>query len=38
MEFYNTRRIHGSLKKRTPIEIFESFKRGEKLNISAIKV
>ena len=38
MEFYNTSRIHGALKYRTPIEIFESFKRGENLNISAIKV
>ncbi len=38
MEFYNTSRIHRSLKYRTPIEIFELFKRGEDLNISAIKV
>ncbi len=38
MEFYNSSRIHGSLNNRTPIEIFESFKRGEELNISAIKV
>jgi len=38
MEFYNSSRIHGSLKMRTPIEVFKSFKRGEDLNISAIKV
>jgi len=38
MEFYNTSRIHGSLKNRTPMEVFESFKNGEALNIPEIKV
>jgi putative transposase len=38
MDFYNTRRIHGSLKNRTPHEVFESFKNGEDLRIKGIKV
>jgi len=38
MEFYNTNRIHGSLRNRTPMEVFESFKNGEELNIPEIKV
>ncbi len=38
IEFYTTKRIHGALKYRTPREIFELFKKGEDLNISAIKV
>ncbi len=38
MEFYNTSRLHGSLKNRTPMEVFESFKKGEALNIPEIKV
>lgn len=38
MKFYNTTRIHRSLKYRTPLEVFESFKRGEDLRIPPIKV
>jgi putative transposase len=38
MEFYNANRIHGSLKNRTPIEVFELFKIGEALNIPEIKL
>jgi len=38
MEFYNTRRIHRALKYRTPMEVFESFNKGEDLNIPVIKV
>jgi transposase-like protein len=29
MEFYNTRRIYRSLKKKTPMEIYEQYKTGE---------
>jgi putative transposase len=38
MEFYNTRRMHGALKYRTPMQIFELFKKGKDLNIPAVKV
>jgi putative transposase len=38
MEFYNTGRIHGALKNRTPMEVFELFKKGQDLNIREIKV
>jgi putative transposase len=38
MEFYNANRIHGSLKYRTPIEVFELFQSGEILNIPEIKL
>lgn len=38
MSFYNTSRIHGSLKNRTPMEVFELFSKGEKLNIPVVKV
>lgn len=38
MEFYNTARLHGSLKYRTPMEVFESFKKGEVVDIPEIKV
>ena len=38
MEFYNNRRIHGSLKSRTPMEVYEQYKKGLELNISPVKV
>ena len=38
MEFYNTNRIHRSLKYRTPIEVYELYKNGEILNIAEIKL
>jgi putative transposase len=38
MEFYNTRRIHGALKKKTPMEAYKQYKMGQELGIKAIKV
>ena len=38
MDFYNTFRIHGSLKFRTPMEIYELYKKGKELNIPAVKL
>jgi putative transposase len=38
MNFYNTFRIHGSLKFRTPMEIYKLYKKGERLNIPAVKL
>ncbi len=38
MEFYNKTRIHGSLKKRTPNEIYKLYSKGEDLNIPIVKV
>lgn len=38
MDFYNSFRIHGSLKSRTPMEIYELYKRGQELNIPNIKL
>lgn len=38
MWFYNYFRIHGSLKYKTPMEIYESYQRGEVLNIPEIRV
>lgn len=36
--FYNSFRLHGSLKNRTPMEVYESYQRGEALNIQEIRI
>lgn len=38
MGFYNYFRIHGSLKYKTPMEIYESYQRGEDLNLPEIRM
>ncbi len=38
MEFYNNRRIHGSLKKKTPMEVNEQYIMGHNIDIEAIRV
>ena len=38
ISFYNTVRIHGSLNFRTPMEIYELYKKGKELNIPAVKL
>jgi len=38
MNFYNLFRIHGSLNYRTPMEVYESYQRGEALNIRKIRI
>jgi len=38
IEFYNSFRLHGLLKARTPMEVYESYQRGEALNIQEIRI
>jgi putative transposase len=38
IDFYNSFRLHGSLKNRTPMELYESYQRGEALNIQEIRI
>ena len=38
MKFYNTRRIHGSLKKKTPMEVYEQYKMGQGIELEAVRI
>jgi putative transposase len=38
MEFYNTSRIHGSLKLKPPMEVYEQYMMGQDIDIKAIRV
>ncbi len=38
MDFYNTKRIHGSLKNRTPMEVLASFNNGENLGVAEVRL
>ena len=38
MDFYNRFRLHGQLKWKTPMEIYELYKQGKESNMPAIKL